>query len=179
MFHSDHAPQIMTWVGKPVWDHLLHQHTDCYPNKEEKKKEKKKKNSLCSQFFAFCSSFGLPNYQVLLYSARTMYRTSITVQSFHITETFLCPFLSRSRSAGIKTVYNSQWRPGGESNASLQCIFLSLTFFPSMKKKQTLYYFNKLLVLIHYWSPGWSTGHCITRILKPIMAWHSCTREKL
>lgn len=43
-----------------------------------------------------------------------------------------------------------------------------------------LYYFNTHLVLIHYWSLGWTKGHSIrAAILRLSAAWHSCTREKL
>lgn len=43
-----------------------------------------------------------------------------------------------------------------------------------------LYYFNTHLVLIHYWSLGWTKGHCIrATILRLSAAWHSCSREKL
>lgn len=32
---TDQALEIMTCVGKPVWNHFLHQHTVCHPNKKE------------------------------------------------------------------------------------------------------------------------------------------------
>ena len=55
-------------------------------------------------------------------------------------------------------------------------IFLFFPFVPS----KTFYYFNKHLVLMHYWSLGWTKGHCIrTRIPKPIIVWHLWTHEKL
>lgn len=91
---------------------------------------------------------------------------------------FLCPFISWSKSTGMKTMHFTVkvWRRVkrfSSEHFSFPCLS-----FPGEKKKN-VYYFNKLLVLIHYWSQGWTTGHCITRILKPIMAWHSCTCEKL
>lgn len=165
----------MTCVGKPVWDHLLREHADCSPNK------KKKNEQFVFTVFGFAVHLDSELSSVALFCSHIVLHVNNSPEFSHHWD-FLCPFLSWSKSAGMKTMHNSQWRPGVESNASLWCIFLSLTFFPSVKKKtktQTLYYFNKLLVLIHYWSSGWSTGHCITRILKPIMAWHSCACEKL
>lgn len=93
-----------------------------------------------------------PNDQVPLYSAGTMRGTSITLQSFPISETSPRPFfLPPSRSAGIKTMCNSQQSLAANQSTSPRCIFLSLTFFSSMKVKkgkkthqQLLCYFNKL-----------------------------------
>lgn len=144
------------------------------------KQEKKKWNSLCSQLFGFAVHLDSELSSAALFCSHIVPHVNNSPEFSHHDD-FLCPFLSWSESAGMKTMHNSQSGPGAESNASLCCIFLSLTFFPGMqkKKKTKLYYFNKFLVLIHYWSSGWSTGHCITTILKPIMAWHSCTCEKL
>lgn len=103
--------------------------------------------------FWFLQFTRTPNDQVPLYSAGTMRGTSITVQSFPITETSLslsCPFFffPRSRSAGIKTMCNSQQRPGGEPKHFSSVHFSLLDFLleheKRERKKQLLYYFNKL-----------------------------------
>lgn len=107
---------------------------------------------LSSQLLLFLQFTRTPNDQVPLYSVGTMRRTSITVQSFPITETSLRPFffLPRSRSAGIKTMCNSQQRPGGEPKhfSSLHFSLLDFLLEHEEKKKthtqQLLYYFNKL-----------------------------------
>lgn len=56
----------------------------------------------------------------------------------------------------------------------------SSIFFLVWSLAIVLYYFNTHLVLIHYWSLGWTKGHCIrATILRLSAAWHSCTCEKL